>query len=190
MATTARIRASATIVRRLTGILGHQRARAVFAFLHNRDEPAIDPLLRAMRSRSWQISAPVVTGAGEMRAYATAAREFHRYNHYRIREPRRHDRRGNQRTRLPNACVMLVPLSAFDDRCHRTGMGGGYYDRLLHALGDRRQVLVIGVAFDRQRQPAIAPAAWDIAVDAIVTERSTYRRPGSHRLRRLLRKPL
>ncbi len=45
-----------------------------------------------------------------------------------------------------NAHLLLVPLLAFDDRGHRLGYGGGFYDRTLAALN----VPAIGIAYAGQ----------------------------------------
>lgn len=49
--------------------------------------------------------------------------------------------------------AVAVPLVAFDDAGNRLGYGGGNYDRLLPLLRD--DALVVGVAFDEQRVPAV-----------------------------------
>lgn len=49
--------------------------------------------------------------------------------------------------------AVAVPLVAFDDEGNRLGYGGGNYDRLLPQL--RADALVVGVAFDEQRVPAV-----------------------------------
>ncbi|WP_183926919.1 5-formyltetrahydrofolate cyclo-ligase [Rhizobium mongolense] len=67
--------------------------------------------------------------------------------------------------------VMLVPLSAFDDRGHRIGYGAGHYDR---AIGRLRQKgmhpKLIGIAFDCQEVAHVPDEPHDISLDAILTE--------------------
>jgi 5-formyltetrahydrofolate cyclo-ligase len=73
--------------------------------------------------------------------------------------------------------VVLVPLLAFDGRCHRLGYGKGYYDRTLRSLraaGGAR--LAIGVAFALQELPEVPAASFDEPLDAVVTERGIRRR--------------
>ena len=73
--------------------------------------------------------------------------------------------------------LVALPLTGFDTRAHRLGMGGGWYDR---TLAFRRQSaaapLMIGIGFDVQQVEAIEPHAWDVACDAIVTETRTILR--------------
>ena len=69
--------------------------------------------------------------------------------------------------------VVVTPLVAFDDHRNRIGMGGGYFDRAFAFLADRNHWLrpkLIGVAFECQRVPKIAPNPWDIRVFRIFTE--------------------
>lgn len=44
--------------------------------------------------------------------------------------------------------VLLVPLVGFNEDCRRLGYGGGYYDRTLEYLMNKKQILTIGVAFE------------------------------------------
>lgn len=78
--------------------------------------------------------------------------------------------------------VALVPLVAFDPSGHRLGMGGGYYDRtfrfLLHRRHWRRPAL-IGLAYEFQCVDAIARRAWDVPLDAVVTEVRVYHFTGN-----------
>ena len=69
--------------------------------------------------------------------------------------------------------VVVTPLVAFDDHRNRIGMGGGYFDRTFAFLANRNHWLrpkLIGVAFECQRVPKIAPNPWDIRVFRIFTE--------------------
>ncbi len=68
--------------------------------------------------------------------------------------------------------VVFMPLLGFDQQGNRLGMGGGFYDRALefkHRANGTRPLL-IGAAFDCQRVEALAINAWDVAMDAVVTE--------------------
>lgn len=75
--------------------------------------------------------------------------------------------------------LVLLPLVGFDDRCHRIGMGGGFYDRSLAFLGDPghpRRPRLIGLAHACQHVASIPPRRWDIPLDAVVTETRVYHR--------------
>ncbi len=65
--------------------------------------------------------------------------------------------------------VVLVPLVAFDSRLMRLGQGAGHYDRALSLLDSS---IAVGIAWSVQHAPAIDADAWDIPMDAILTEKS------------------
>lgn len=67
--------------------------------------------------------------------------------------------------------IMLVPLSAFDDRGHRIGYGAGYYDRAIDRLRQKgMHPKLIGIAFDCQEVAHVPDEPHDISLDAILTE--------------------
>jgi 5-formyltetrahydrofolate cyclo-ligase len=75
--------------------------------------------------------------------------------------------------------VVLAPLVAFDSLGNRLGQGGGFYDRALAGYGGTRPV-VIGIAHSFQEVDLIPVEAWDVAIDAVVTEDGTVEfRPGA-----------
>ena len=67
--------------------------------------------------------------------------------------------------------VILLPLLAFDAAGHRLGMGGGWYDRSLafrqHQPAPPR---LVGVGYRFQQVQALPAEAWDVPLDAVVTE--------------------
>jgi len=74
--------------------------------------------------------------------------------------------------------LVLTPLVAFDDRGHRLGMGGGYYDRSFAFLNHRRhwhKPRLLGLGYEFQKLDAIKAASWDVALHAVATESRLYR---------------
>ena len=93
-------------------------------------------------------------------------------NRYGIPEP---DVASADALRAEDMALIVLPLVGFDARCHRLGMGGGWYDRSLafrHA--DAAPPWLVGAAFETQRLDAIAAEAWDVRLDAVCTEAATY----------------
>ena len=75
--------------------------------------------------------------------------------------------------------LVVVPLVGFDARCHRLGMGGGWYDRSF-AFRHRQPAppMLVGAAFAFQQVDGeLASEAWDVQLDAVCTDRSTFFRP-------------
>lgn len=100
-------------------------------------------------------------------------------NRFGIPEPARRNRRLRLAWTLD---LLLVPLVGFDAQCNRLGMGGGYYDRTLGYLSQRRhwrRPHLIGIAHECQRVKRLPVRPWDVALDLIVTEHQVYRRASS-----------
>ena len=67
--------------------------------------------------------------------------------------------------------VILLPLLGFTRGGQRLGMGGGYYDRSLEfRLRSPAPPLLVGAGYAFQELPAMADDAWDVRLDAVVTE--------------------
>ena len=80
---------------------------------------------------------------------------------------------GGEVVALADHDAVLVPLTAFDERCHRVGQGGGFYDRALAALpsgGGAGRPAAIGVAYSFQQVDEVPRDPWDVPLDAVVTD--------------------
>jgi 5-formyltetrahydrofolate cyclo-ligase len=75
--------------------------------------------------------------------------------------------------------LVVLPLVGFDANGHRLGMGGGWYDRSFAVRGKNARnghpapPWLVGAGFAMQQLDAIAAETWDVAVDAVCTERET-----------------
>ena len=114
--------------------------------------PVLDEASKQLKFAPWQIGDALIN------------------NSYGIPEPR-HTRYTLLHARKMD--LIVLPLTGFDSRCHRLGMGGGWYDRTLQfckqSPPDRRPVLV-GAGFDIQELARIEPEPWDVGCDHIATE--------------------
>lgn len=72
--------------------------------------------------------------------------------------------------------VMLLPLIAFDQSGNRIGMGKGYYDRALKALAHQSSTkpFLIGIAHHFQEVNSCHRERWDVALDAILTDKDFF----------------
>ena len=68
--------------------------------------------------------------------------------------------------------VILMPLLGFTRSGERLGMGAGFYDRSV-AFRQQRPAppSLIGVGYGFQELPEMSSEAWDVRLDAVVTER-------------------
>ena len=74
--------------------------------------------------------------------------------------------------------VVFLPLVGFDRCGTRLGMGGGYYDRAFafrHLRSAWHAPLLVGIAYALQEVQSIAPAAHDVPLDLVITERGVIR---------------
>jgi 5-formyltetrahydrofolate cyclo-ligase len=132
------------------------------------------PLLRLARARGCHIYLPRIDRhtLGRKMQFVEIG-ERHRSNRLGISEP--------QGSRLIGARwldVVFLPLLGFDSRGVRLGMGGGFYDR---AFAFRRWRTawhtphLVGLAYSFQQIEQIIPAAHDVLLDAVVTEKGVVR---------------
>lgn len=73
--------------------------------------------------------------------------------------------------------LILMPLVAFDLEGNRVGMGGGFYDRSLAFLKQRKYWFkpnLLGIAYEFQKQAPLETNKWDIPMQAIATEKCLY----------------
>ena len=64
---------------------------------------------------------------------------------------------------------IIVPMVAFDIKKNRIGYGGGYYDRTISFLKNKRKIFTIGVAFDEQEIENVPMMEFDKKLDLIIT---------------------
>ena len=74
---------------------------------------------------------------------------------------------GPEFTDLDSVELIMVPGVAFDRQRNRMGRGRGFYDRLLKSTP---RALKVGVAFDFQLLDEIPVEAFDVKMDAVITE--------------------
>jgi 5-formyltetrahydrofolate cyclo-ligase len=134
------------------------------------------PLLRLAHARHKRCYLPVLRPHPRRKLWFVEYRpgEPLARNAFGIPEPRLR----NRRIRLPWALdLLLVPLVAFDANCNRLGMGGGYYDRTLAYLAQRRRwrrPLLVGIAHECQRVDVVPTNPWDVPLDMVATEDRTW----------------
>lgn len=165
--------AAARAIRRLWSLPLMTRARHLALYLPMGSELDCTPLAIEAWRRGRAVYLPVITG-GTLRFAPYSARSALRLNRFGIAEPVTPVRRWRRANQLD---VIVAPLVAFDVEGRRLGMGGGFYDRTLSFMKRRtsaRRPRFIALAFEMQKVLTLPTDAWDVHLDAVVTETATY----------------
>lgn len=119
---------------------------------------------------------PVLSPFGENRLWFTQWNRNTRFRTNRFRIPEPLPRAGQQRA-AAWLDLVITPLLAFDAQGSRLGMGGGFYDRTFafKRQQNRPRPYLVGIAYAFQQVPHLTRFAWDIPLDAVVTEAGFFR---------------
>jgi len=120
-------------------------------------------ILKEFAKKNYQISLPVIKKNFEMNFCKWSFNDPLKINQYGIPEP--------NSKKLIHPDIILVPLVAFDNNLNRLGYGGGYYDRILEKLSERKKILKIGLAFSVQKVNSIPVTKYDKKLDYIITDK-------------------
>ena len=67
--------------------------------------------------------------------------------------------------------MVVCPCTVFDEQGGRMGMGGGYYDRYLTKCTN---AFICAVAFEVQKSKHVPMEEWDVEMNMVFTEKTTY----------------
>jgi 5-formyltetrahydrofolate cyclo-ligase len=151
-------------------------SRHIAVYLPSDGEIDPRPLMHYLWSLGKRLYLPVLVSFSDRRLWFSSYSPGERLvlNRFGIPEPERVHHRRIQPVSLD---LVLTPLVGFDDRGHRLGMGGGYYDRVFGFLNRRtrwKKPRLMGLAYELQRCEALQAAAWDVNMDAVATEQAVY----------------
>lgn len=154
-----------------TGIefAGAKAPGIVSAFLAIGEEINPGPLMARLSREGFGIALPVMVAKGQpllFRTWTPGAPLVARM--WGIREPAE---------TLPavEPDILLMPLLAFDRTGRRLGYGGGFYDRTLRGLRNRKSITAIGLAFASQEVDAVPCLDYDERLDWVLTPEGPIR---------------
>jgi 5-formyltetrahydrofolate cyclo-ligase len=166
--------ATARVVERILALPAQRAARNLGAYCAVASELDLALVIEATLFRRARLYLPKVAGRDLVFARWRGDPRLLKPNAFGIAEP---IAGASELCSAAELDVLLVPLVAFDERCHRLGSGAGFYDRsLAHRLGTSGKPLLIGCAFECQRVEAIPAAEWDVPLDIVITESNVYER--------------
>ncbi len=134
-----------------TGLLDSFRREPPFAtpavvsgFWPMKEELDIRPLMIELVNQGCQLALPVVVGKGQPLVFrAWRPGDALEQGVFGTLHP-------SPKREVVEPEALIVPLLACDANGWRLGYGGGFYDRTLRGLRQRRKVTAMGVAFDAQ----------------------------------------
>lgn len=170
----AQKKAAKALVRRLTALPALKKAQRIALYWPVDGEIDTRPLHHHARMTNQKFYLPVLRKfPANTLVFARwhAGKALH-HNRFDIPEPV-----GRPVFSARHMDVILLPLTGFDARRNRLGMGGGFYDQTLafKNRGALQKPLLIGVAHHCQQVSALTSAPWDVPLDIVVTDRNTFR---------------
>jgi 5-formyltetrahydrofolate cyclo-ligase len=114
-----------------------------------------------------KLSLPVIKKNNEMDFYKWSPKNLLKLNKFGIPEPE------ESKKVFPD--VIFVPIVAFDNRLYRIGYGGGYYDRYIQKLSNKKKLFKIGIAHSCQKINKVPINKYDKKLDIIITEKHILR---------------
>lgn len=167
------------IADRVAALAQFDQAALVFSYCAVGSEANPAQIDEAARQCGKQVAYPICLERGRMLAAVPDMPEGLRPGVYGIPAP------------VPGQCrivspeeidLVLVPCAAFDERCRRLGMGGGYYDRYLPQCS---RACSVALAYDVQRVSVVVTQTHDVLLDYVVTEAGIYRGNSGENFRRV-----
>ena len=120
-------------------------------------------ILKKFEKLSYLISLPRIKKDSQMDFFDWSSKDPLRINKYGIPEP------ISKTLRYPD--ILLVPLVAYDKNFNRIGYGGGFYDRYIKKIKNKKKIITIGLAYSLQKVKKIPINKYDVKLDFVITEK-------------------
>jgi len=120
-------------------------------------------IMEQFTKNKYKTSLPKIKKNYQMEFYSWSIKEPLVINKYGIPEP------TSNIIKYPD--ILLVPLVAYDKDLNRIGYGGGFYDRYIRKIKDKKKIFTIGIAYSFQKVNKVLINKHDIKLDFIITEK-------------------
>lgn len=162
---------SERIVQRILCSREFQKAKTVMLYRAARGEVCLDGIEASPEARGKRLVYPRCVSDTEMIALLPQGEDSWETGYAGIEEP---VPEKSQVIAPEEIDLVLCPCTVFDEDCDRVGMGAGFYDRFLEHCSNAD---ITAAAFEAQKADTIPVETWDKPMDAVFTEKATYRRP-------------
>lgn len=168
--------AACHVSKRIRRLRVYRNCKNIAVYLPNDGELDLTPLIQHAWIMKKKCYLPVLDTliTDQLRFAPYNQNTYLRANCYGIPEP---DVSTRHLVRAYSLDLVLVPLVAFDIDGNRLGMGGGFYDRTLSYLRNRRywhKPHIYGIAYDFQKVGTLLRQPWDMPMNGIVTDKQVY----------------
>ena len=120
-------------------------------------------ILENFERLNFHISLPRIKKGSQMDFFDWSSKDPLIINKYGIPEP------ISKTIRYPD--ILLVPLVAYDKNLNRIGYGGGFYDRYIKKIKNKKKIITIGLAYSFQKVKKIPINKYDVKLDFVITEK-------------------
>ncbi|MDC3082254.1 5-formyltetrahydrofolate cyclo-ligase [Candidatus Pelagibacter sp.] len=121
-------------------------------------------ILEKLEKNNFKISLPVTKKKNNMDFYEWSFKDLLKVSNRGIPEPM------TKKKVYPD--VLIIPLVGFDKNKFRLGYGGGFYDRYISKILNKKRVITVGFAFSFQEIFKIPTNKFDQKLDIILTNKS------------------
>lgn len=157
---------SLSVLEQIVKLPEYHQAETLLVYVDCKHETETSDLIRRAWKDGKKVAVPKVIGQNMNFFYITSLEKDLEDGYFGIREPYERNP-ADEAADLPDS-LMVMPGVAFDERRHRIGYGGGFYDRYLEAHPGLRTV---ALAFEFQVKEEVPFEKFDILPGKIVTEK-------------------
>lgn len=161
--------ASRDILDRLFALKEYREANLILTYADHKGEVETSALIRDALKKGKKVACPKVSGK-EMDFFLIGSLDDLKRGYMGIPEPDTLEKVSAKDQ------LMIMPGLAFDEKCHRIGYGGGFYDRFLSKYPGHCDK--IALAFEFQIFYDLPYDEFDICPDMVITEKRVIRNTG------------
>lgn len=147
-----------------------KRAKTILIYRAVKCEVNIDAVLDMIDTKDKKFAFPLCISDSEMIALVPHDQDSWKPGYFGIMEP---IPEKSVQVMPEDIDMVICPCTVFDEKCLRMGMGAGFYDRYLEKC---TKAYVTAACFEVQKTDSVPAESWDKPMDAVFTEKQTYRR--------------